>query len=146
MKSVPPAVAGGFFHFMPRSLHLSIYRPGQHRLTVPQWIIIVPSVWNDTDNPLAYLISFRSYGTWLHGDKRGSIDRFNNHYKSPYIAPNKNWLRHNEQGLRADPLILQAEHRTRIEAAIRETCHIRNWTLLAINVRTKWNSLPLTNA
>jgi hypothetical protein len=33
-------------------------------------------MWNDTDIPLAYLITFRCYGTWLHGDKRGSIDRF----------------------------------------------------------------------
>jgi len=33
------------------------------------------NMWNDTDTPLAYFISFRSYGTWLHGDKRGSIDR-----------------------------------------------------------------------
>src|SRR6185369_556860 len=30
-------------------------------------------MWNDTDIPLAYLITFRSYGTWLHGDDRGSI-------------------------------------------------------------------------
>jgi hypothetical protein len=45
-------------------------------------------MWNDTDMPLAYLITFRSYGTWLHGDQRGSIDRFHNRYKSPYIEPN----------------------------------------------------------
>ncbi len=25
--------------------------------------------------PLAYLITFRTYGTWLHGDPRGSMDR-----------------------------------------------------------------------
>ena len=30
---------------------------------------------NDSDTALAYFISFRSYGTWLHGDQRGSIDR-----------------------------------------------------------------------
>jgi hypothetical protein len=32
-------------------------------------------MWNDTDLPLGYLITFRCYGTWLHGDDRGSIDR-----------------------------------------------------------------------
>src|SRR5438093_13756827 len=31
-------------------------------------------MWNDTDLPLGYLITFRCYGTWLHGDERGSID------------------------------------------------------------------------
>ena len=38
-------------------------------------------MWNDTDTPLAYFISFRTYGTWLHGDERGSIDRFHNRYR-----------------------------------------------------------------
>ena len=27
-------------------------------------------MWNDTDIPLGYLITFRCYGTWLHGNKR----------------------------------------------------------------------------
>ena len=29
----------------------------------------------DRSTPLAYLITIRSYGTWLHGDERGSMDR-----------------------------------------------------------------------
>jgi REP element-mobilizing transposase RayT len=93
-------------------------------------------MWNDTDTPLAYFISFRTYGTWLHGDKRGSIDRFHNRYRSPYIAPNKKWREHNQQRLKAQPLILKARHRKAVEATIRETCEIRKWFLHAINVRT----------
>jgi hypothetical protein len=103
-------------------------------------ILITPQhgvkMWNDTDIPLAYFISFRSYGTWLHGDNRGSIDRFHNRYRSPYIPANKKWLHYNEQRLKAKPLLLKAAHRKSIEAAIRETCKIRNWLLQAINVRT----------
>ncbi len=93
-------------------------------------------MWNDTDTPLAYFISFRTYGTWLHGDRRGSIDRFHNRYRSPYIPPNEEWRHRNAQGLKAEPLILKARQRGSIEAAIRETCEIRNWWLQAINVRT----------
>ena len=93
-------------------------------------------MWNDTDIPLAYFISFRTYGTWLHGDKRGSIDRFHNRYRSPYLAPNEKWLEHNRQHLKTEPLILRARHRKSVEAAIRETCGIRNWLLQALNVRT----------
>jgi len=93
-------------------------------------------MWNDTDTPLGYFISFRTYGTWLHGDERGSIDRFHNHYRSPYIPPNKNWHRYNQQQLRASPLILRARERKSVEQAICETCRIRNWSLLAFNVRT----------
>ena len=94
------------------------------------------NMWNDTDTPLAYFISFRTYGTWLHGDKRGSIDRFNNRYRSPYIPHNEKWLGYNQQQLKARPLILKARHRKSIELAIRETCEIRKWQLEAINVRT----------
>ena len=93
-------------------------------------------MWNDTDTPLAYFISFRTYGTWLHGDKRGSIDRFHNQHKAPYIPPNEKWRRYNERQLKTKPLILNASQRRTVEMAVRETCHIRKWWLRAINVRT----------
>jgi hypothetical protein len=66
-------------------------------------------MWNDTDTPLAYFISFRTYGTWLHGDKRGSIDRFHNAYLSPYIKRNEKWREYTQQRLKAKPLILKAK-------------------------------------
>ena len=52
-------------------------------------------MWNDTDIPLAYLITFRTYGTWQHGDERGSVDREHNRYKSPYASSNHNRKQHN---------------------------------------------------
>ena len=93
-------------------------------------------MWNETDTPLAYFISFRSYGTWLHGDKRGSIDRFHNRYGSPYLPPNDVWQCHNRRQLRTDPFILRARERGSVQKAIRETCSIRKWHLHALNVRT----------
>ena len=84
-------------------------------------------MWNDTDIPLAYLITFRCHGTWLHGDRRGSIDRFHNVYKSPYIEANPRWHRHNAQALEGEPVILGARRRTSVERAIRETCQLRKW-------------------
>ncbi|PYS89880.1 MAG: hypothetical protein DMF64_16415 [Acidobacteria bacterium] len=93
-------------------------------------------MWNDTDTPLAYLITFRCYGTWLHGDERGSIDRFHNRYKSPYLSPNEKWQQHNTRTLKGEPVTLNATQRGAVEQAIRETCHLRDWLLHAINVRT----------
>jgi len=93
-------------------------------------------MWNYTDIPLGYLISFRTYGTWLHGDKRGSIDRFHNHYRSPYLGPNDNWHKYNTQLLNAKPVLLNSMQRKSVEEAIRETCEIRRWSLHAVNVRT----------
>ena len=93
-------------------------------------------MWNDTDIPIAYLITFRCYGTWLHGDRRGSIDRFHNRYKSPYIEPNARWHYHNVQALESQPVILDAQKRKSVERAIRETCELRRWHLHTLNVRT----------
>ena len=43
---------------------------------------------DDNEFPLAYLITFRCYGTWLHGDERGSMDRTHNVFGAPKIAAN----------------------------------------------------------
>jgi REP element-mobilizing transposase RayT len=93
-------------------------------------------VWNDTDTPLAYFISFRSFGTWLHGDRRGSVDRFHNRYKSPYMPESESWQNYNHQRLKTKPVLLDAERRKFVDKAIRETCKLRKWWLYAINVRT----------
>jgi len=93
-------------------------------------------MWNDTAIPLAYLITFRCYGTWLHGDERGSIDRFHNLYQSPYLPPNKRWRQHNRRMLKGEPVTLNAAQRETVEMAIRETCGLRHWGLHALNVRT----------
>jgi REP element-mobilizing transposase RayT len=92
--------------------------------------------WNNTDIPLAYLITFRCYGTWLHGDPRGSIDRFHNSYRSQYIPANYQWSQHNSSKLKLDPVNLDAERRDSVERAIRATCDFRTWHLRAVNVRT----------
>jgi REP element-mobilizing transposase RayT len=93
-------------------------------------------MWNDTDIPLAYLITFRSYGTWLHGDKRGSVDRFHNQYKSPYLPPDGERHKHTLSQLSSEVVTLTVKQRELVEQAIRETCEFRKWVLLAINVRT----------
>src|SRR6266542_2148434 len=94
-----------------------------------QIIFLILIMWNDTDTPLAYFISFRTYGTWLHGDKRGSIDRFHNRYRSPYIPPNAKWHRYNLQQLKTAQLISVVRQRKPIEAASQVTSNIRNWLL-----------------
>lgn len=93
-------------------------------------------MWNDTDTPIAYFISFRTYGTWLHGDERGSIDRYNNLYRAPYIGPNEKWLEYNRDQLKSSPFRLDARARRIVDAAVREVCEYRGCHLYALNVRT----------
>jgi len=61
------------------------------------------TIWNDRDIPLAYFITFRTYGTWLHGDERGSIDRYHNRYKGPKVEPNPVLAKQQEAKLKGEP-------------------------------------------
>ena len=54
--------------------------------------------------PLGYLITFRCYGTWLHGDERGSVDRFHNWYGTPTFSPNPARQNQNSGRLRHAPV------------------------------------------
>jgi REP element-mobilizing transposase RayT len=87
--------------------------------------------------PLGYLITFRTYGTWLHGEDRGSVDRRNyNRYGQPDMPPNK-WVLADEQAkLRNAPVILDHAQREVVESAIREVCEQRRYQLHAVNARS----------
>jgi len=86
--------------------------------------------------PLAYLITFRAYGTWLHGDRRGSVNRFHNRYGTPRLPHNKGWNQYNRAALKQSPLRLGNRQRKAIEEAIRETCKTRKWDFWTTNART----------
>ncbi len=94
-----------------------------------------PEAFRDEHTPLGYLITFRGYGTWLHG-KSGSVDRFHNTYGTPTLTADAARLHYNQRALSQSPVNLRAKERALVEEAIRETCEIRNWSLWAINVHT----------
>ncbi len=94
------------------------------------------SKWNDTDEPLGYLITFRTYGTWLAGDEKGSIDKYHNAYGSPRaVESSKREVVHINR-LKSPPFLLNARSRYLVETAIREVCDFRRWSLSALSVRT----------
>ncbi len=93
-------------------------------------------MWNDTDLPLGYLITFRSYGTWLHGDKRGSIDRFHHRYNSAYLPGSNRRVEISQRLLKSPPSTLNARQRKLVNEAIRGVCAHRRWHLHAMSVRT----------
>jgi len=88
-------------------------------------------------DPLAYLITFRTYGTWLHGDTRGSIDRRNyNRYGTPDMPANEKLLADERHALRHPPVVLNLKQRKAVELAIQEVCAQRKYTLHAVNARS----------
>ena len=86
--------------------------------------------------PLAYLITFRCYGTWLRGDPRGSVDRKHHVYGAPKITPNQHFEDSNRKQLKHAPVLLDARQRKVVEDAVRGVCDCRKYMLRALNVRT----------
>jgi REP element-mobilizing transposase RayT len=87
--------------------------------------------------PLAFLITFRTYGTWLHGDSRGSIDRRHYHrYGTPAMPANEKVFHEEKRALKHSPVKLNRLQRSATEVAMREVCARRGYFQHAINVRT----------
>ena len=86
---------------------------------------------------LAYLITFRCYGTWLHGDTRGSVDRHGAAgYGDPVVAPSALRQRWEQSRLRGEPFGLGPDAQPVVQDALEDVCERRGWVLLAVNVRT----------
>lgn len=100
----------------------------------------------DRSVALAYLITFRCYGTWLHGDDRGSVSRRgSNVYDDPKITPNATLLKMDEINLSAEPFRLGARERSVVNSAIREVCGVRGFRLHALHVRTNHVHIVVNN-
>ncbi len=94
-------------------------------------------VWEENRIPLAYLITFRTYGTWLHGDERTSVKRDGwNVYGHPKYKSNPTLERWMAEEMGATPVILTYEMRTVVGQAVHEICERRGWGLKAENIRT----------
>jgi REP element-mobilizing transposase RayT len=82
-------------------------------------------------HPLAYFVTWTTYGTWLHGVENGSFDAAGN-----YILPDPK-VRESAASLMVDDLVCLSSHqRTMLDGAIFEYCQLHQWVLFARNVRT----------
>jgi REP element-mobilizing transposase RayT len=86
--------------------------------------------------PLAYLISFRCYGTWLHGDLRGSVDRQHRGYRTALVEPSETRRSQAFRRLNHAPVALDERQRLIVDETIRGVCRNRAWKLRALNVRS----------
>jgi REP element-mobilizing transposase RayT len=87
--------------------------------------------------PLAYLITIRSYGTWLHGTEKGSIDRHGfNTYGTPRMFQSQKLKDLMKQEMKQEPTFLDKKERMCVLEAVKEVCDFRGYELLAVNIRT----------
>ncbi len=87
-------------------------------------------------SPVGYLITFRCYGTWLHGDYRGSVDRNHHAYGTPMLPPSEIRRTHDRRLMKQAATNLNQRRRRVVESSIRATCSIRQWMLWKLNVRS----------
>ncbi len=86
--------------------------------------------------PIAYHITFTTYGTWLHGDKRGSVDEQHNQYRSVFVSPDAKLHRKEQNHLKNPPVILNKNFREVVLKAVLQVCRFRNWVPCAVHVRS----------
>ena len=86
--------------------------------------------------PKAFLFTFTPHGTRLHGDARGSVDKFHNEYGGEFVAPDERFEAMRCDDLAEDPLLISPAMRGVIEDTIEQHCDFREWHLFAYNVRT----------
>lgn len=84
----------------------------------------------------AYLITFHTYGTWLHGVEKGWVEPGMNVVGMKFGKRDEGRLKRDETGLRHGGVVLGGEERKEVEGAIRRVCEHRRWVLHAVNVRT----------
>jgi REP element-mobilizing transposase RayT len=94
--------------------------------------------------PLAYFITFACYGTRLHGDPRGSVDRHHNQYGEPQLGLASLRLGFETSLLKGSPVVLTEKQRQICDQALREVCDFKGWDLHALNVRTNHVHIVVT--
>jgi REP element-mobilizing transposase RayT len=83
-------------------------------------------------SPLAYLITWTTYGTWLSGDERGWVKD-----DLPGIQnPDERIQSHARAQMDSPPITLSHQQRSIVEATVRGHCQFRRWQLHAVNARS----------
>jgi REP element-mobilizing transposase RayT len=92
---------------------------------------------HDRSVPVGFFITFRTYGSWLHGDKRGSVDRRTfNRFGRPNRPQNTSLQQSDHRMSKAQAFRLNSRLRKLTESAISEVCAHRKVALYSVNVRS----------
>ncbi len=94
-------------------------------------------VYEENPYPIAYLLTFRTYGTWLHGDPRGSYGRNrNNRQGTKRLDPNVPLNERMSDELEGAAVFLTEPQRKIVSSAITAVCEHRSYLLRAMNIRS----------
>jgi len=86
--------------------------------------------------PVAYLITFTTYGSWLHGGERPSVDDEHSEHGAEYIGQNsarKEWEKANQKENKFE---LNECGREIVLKEVLDVCKCRSWHGHAVHVRS----------
>jgi REP element-mobilizing transposase RayT len=99
-------------------------------------ILLVDLGFTMHSDPLAYFLTFTTYGTWLHGSDSGSVDRIRNQYDFPRVAADSTLQETRQRQLKNPSYALDEPRRIIVLDAIIDVAKVRSWTLWSVHVRT----------
>lgn len=97
---------------------------------------LTSEIYENNKFPCAYLLTFRTYGTWLHGNERMSVGRKYNEYGMPKIQPSVPLIEEMSESLKHPPFLLSDGMRKLVGEAFDEVCRYRDYHLIVRNIRT----------
>src|SRR5262245_61537054 len=79
---------------------------------------------------IAFHITWGTYGTRLHGDPRGTVDRAHNEFGSPVLGFDEHRWEQEKANLKFSPVIFTHEQMIFIEQTIPTICERGGWELI----------------
>ena len=86
-------------------------------------------------SPLAYFITFSTYGAWLHGRDIGSVDKEHNQVDALFLPADVERERFERDRMREAPYLLDPDRRAIVLRTILEVAAHRHWTVWVCHVR-----------
>ncbi len=135
-----PGWAGGakrpLYRWLDRELALTVLVSTQNPIKTLFKTAQTTYAWFMYSVPLAYMLTWHIYGTWLHGDPAGSVDRRHNVFGEPRLPGDPVLFARKRAGMKQEPLFLSVPAREVVDAAIVRHCRFRGWTLQQASVRS----------
>ena len=92
------------------------------------------------EDPIAYFLTWTTYGTWLPGDERGWHSTESRDPEQPV----RGYVIHSQYLMKETEFRLTPELRKTIHTCILDHCAFRTWTVHALNVRSNHIHIVLT--
>ena len=95
---------------------------------------------------LGYLLTWRTYGTWLHGDPRGAVDHAHAQFGEPLLAASAVRMQQASTRMMHAPVELTCAARTLVADTLTRHCRIRGWECHELSVRVNHVHIVIAHA